>query len=42
MLLSPQQVVREIPGSTRRLQIPPLRFAPVGMTRGEGWLRLEL
>ena len=23
------------------LQIPPLRYAPVGMTRGEGWLRLE-
>jgi hypothetical protein len=23
-------------------QIPPLRCAPVGMTRGEGWLRSEL
>ena len=22
-------------------QVPPLRCAPVGMTRGEGWLRLE-
>jgi hypothetical protein len=24
------------------LQIPPLRFAPVGMTRGEGWPTLEV
>jgi hypothetical protein len=26
---------------TAEPQVPPLRCAPVGMTRGEGWLRLE-
>jgi len=27
--------------ATAEPQVPPLRYAPVGMTRGEGWLRLE-
>jgi hypothetical protein len=36
--LLPRKDLREPQGA---LQIPPLRFATVGMTRGEGWLRLE-
>jgi hypothetical protein len=35
----PRKDLREPEGA---LQIPPLRFASVGMTRGEGWLWLEL
>jgi hypothetical protein len=33
----PRKDLREPQGA---LQIPPLRYATVGMTRGEGWLRL--
>ena len=36
--LLPRKDLREPQGA---LQIPPLRFASVGITRGEGWLRLE-
>jgi hypothetical protein len=34
----PRKDLREPQGAP---QIPPLRYAPVGMTRGERWLRLE-
>jgi len=34
----PRKDLREPQGA---LQIPPLRYATVGMTRGEGWLRLH-